>query len=460
MIAQPYFTDIKPKILELLSNADSSIYVCVAWVTDGDLFARLCTKARNSCDVRLMVVDDHINQKLALWSLDADGGKFYKVDGALMHNKFCVIDRKIVITGSYNWTYKASTVGQNENITVIEDEGGFAEQYITEFERLIKSRVGADESLAANFDLPKVSKRLEVIKQLIELEDTEDITLQIRRLRQYALPDAVQNILHQLQAKAYGDAAAHITRYLNSHRQVATYTDPEISGLKLEIKTLELELASLSNEFSTAEKLIHDFSIRHNRILGDLIRRILALRLQVALHEAQESPQQQARYEEAQQDYQDYNHNYESLQKEILHTLTSDEARTLKTTFRKAALLCHPDKVNDTQRPQAQAAFVALQKAYKENNLARVQEIWTELEQGNIFVGKAESISEKAQLKAELLQMREIHAHALRTLDDLKASDAYQTILNITDWAAYFEETKGELEEVLEELESPDELPF
>ena len=460
MIAQPYFTDIKPKLIDLLSNADTSIYACIAWVTDGDLFARLCSKAEAGCDVRLMVVDDDINKKLHLRSLDLVGGKLYRVDGSLMHNKFCVIDRKIVITGSYNWTYSASTARQDENITVIEDEGGFAEQYIAEFERIVKRRLGTHESLAADFDLAKVSKRLEVIRQLIELEDTEDIALQIRRLQQYALPDTVQDIIRQLQAKTYGDAAAHITQYLRSHRQVTTYTDPEISGLKLEIKTLELELASLSNELSTAEKLIHDFSIRHNRILGDLIRRILALRLQVAQDKAQDSPQEQARYEEAQQDYQDYIRNYESLQKETLHTLTPEEARSLKTTFRKAALLCHPDKVNDAQRPQAQAAFVALQKAYKENNLARVQEIWTELQQGNIFVGKAESISEKAQLKAELLQMREIHAQNLQTLNDLKASDAYQTIQNITDWVAYFEETKRELEEVLEDLESLDDLPF
>lgn len=460
MIAQPYFTDIKPKIVGLLSDADTSIYACIAWVTDSDLFGLLCRKAKSGCDVRLMVVDDSINEKLHLRSLDLDGGKLYKVDGSLMHNKFCVIDRRVVITGSYNWTYSASTARQDENITVIEDEGGFAEQYISEFERIVKRRLGEYESLAANFDLSKVSKRLEVIRQLIELEDTEDIALQIRRLQQYALPDTVQDILRQLQAKAYGGAVTQITQYLKSHRQVTTYTDPEISGLKLEIKTLELELASLSNELSTAEKLIHDFSIRHNRILGDLIRRILALRLQVAQDEAQGSPQQQSRYEEAQKDYENYNSNYESLQKETLHTLTSEEARHLKSTFRKAALLCHPDKVNDSQRPQAQAAFVALQKAYKENNLARVQEIWATLKQGNIFVGKAEGISEKAQLKAELLQMREVHNQILHTLNDLKASDAFQTILNITDWAAYFEETKGELEEVLEELESPDELPF
>jgi competence ComEA-like helix-hairpin-helix protein len=38
-----------------------------------------------------------------------------------MHNKFAVIDSKIVITGSYNWTASAST-RNDENLLVIDDE--------------------------------------------------------------------------------------------------------------------------------------------------------------------------------------------------------------------------------------------------------------------------------------------------------------------------------------------------
>lgn len=38
-----------------------------------------------------------------------------------MHNKYCIIDEKILITGSYNWTIKATTLNR-ENILIIEDE--------------------------------------------------------------------------------------------------------------------------------------------------------------------------------------------------------------------------------------------------------------------------------------------------------------------------------------------------
>lgn len=56
---------------------------------------------------------------------------------SLMHNKFCVIDLKKVITGSYNWTNKAEY--NNENISMIKDRIT-AEEYANEFKE-IKSKI-------------------------------------------------------------------------------------------------------------------------------------------------------------------------------------------------------------------------------------------------------------------------------------------------------------------------------
>ena len=51
----------------------------------------------------------------------------------IMHNKFCIIDHKTVITGSYNWTRKAKT--NDENITVTKDSPELATDFVTEFQR-------------------------------------------------------------------------------------------------------------------------------------------------------------------------------------------------------------------------------------------------------------------------------------------------------------------------------------
>ncbi|TMA12049.1 MAG: phospholipase D family protein [Deltaproteobacteria bacterium] len=53
----------------------------------------------------------------------------------LMHQKFAVIDRQIVFTGSYNWTVSAETYN-DENLLLFRDAGPLAEAYRKEFFRL------------------------------------------------------------------------------------------------------------------------------------------------------------------------------------------------------------------------------------------------------------------------------------------------------------------------------------
>jgi len=54
-----------------------------------------------------------------------------------MHNKFAIIDRAIVLTGSYNWTVSASNSNQ-ENILIIESKY-VVNNYQNEFNKLWNS---------------------------------------------------------------------------------------------------------------------------------------------------------------------------------------------------------------------------------------------------------------------------------------------------------------------------------
>jgi len=51
-----------------------------------------------------------------------------------MHHKFCIIDKTILITGSYNWTRSAAERNQ-ENILVTTEEE-VTKSYLREFEKL------------------------------------------------------------------------------------------------------------------------------------------------------------------------------------------------------------------------------------------------------------------------------------------------------------------------------------
>ena len=57
-----------------------------------------------------------------------------KNDMASMHHKFTVIDRRVVITGSYNYTTSASR-SNYENLVLLESPAA-AEQFAAEFEKI------------------------------------------------------------------------------------------------------------------------------------------------------------------------------------------------------------------------------------------------------------------------------------------------------------------------------------
>ncbi|MBK9061479.1 MAG: hypothetical protein IPL81_17010 [Flavobacteriales bacterium] len=99
MITQAYFDQIETQLLKELDNAQESILVAVAWLTNAQLFNKLREKCGRGVTVELMIFNDEINNTSGndFSRLEEVGGKLYKVGsgdgGTLMHNKFCVIDR-------------------------------------------------------------------------------------------------------------------------------------------------------------------------------------------------------------------------------------------------------------------------------------------------------------------------------------------------------------------------------
>jgi len=56
-------------------------------------------------------------------------------EGGLMHQKFAVIDRRTLLTGSYNWTHAADNLN-DENLLMFRDAGPLAEEYRKAFMQL------------------------------------------------------------------------------------------------------------------------------------------------------------------------------------------------------------------------------------------------------------------------------------------------------------------------------------
>ena len=295
-------------------------------------------------------------------------------------------------------------------------------------------------------ELSKIIKRLELIKNLIALEEEKEIATHVSRLRQFTLNGELEVIIVFLEEKAYSKAMPAIEDFINRHHQVAIYNDPELEGLRLEAKILEAEVNILSNEKADLEKLIHEFGIRHNNELGELILKILGYRRKKAKGTPEES--------ETEKDYSDYNREYEANKDEKIAELTEEELKELKQKYRKASKLCHPDVVSDEQKELADKLFAELNAAYERNDLQRVREILENLEKGNFFVSKSDTISEKQLMKAEIEKLRLRIKELKKQVEEIKESEAFKTVSSITDWDNYFKQAKEKLAEQVKGLEN------
>lgn len=295
-------------------------------------------------------------------------------------------------------------------------------------------------------DITIIIKRLILIKNLIALEDEEDLIVQINKLQNIQINEDIQDIINHLHKKLYSQAIVEIDKFINFHNQIAFYIDPEIQALHYEAKSLEKQIQELSNEKAELDKLIHDFSVRHNRELGELILKILQYRKEKSNGTLQQ--------EEAEKDYEDFHTDYQATKSEKVAILNKEEDQEIKEKYRKASKLCHPDVVDEDQKKLAHKIFMELNSAYKKNDLQRVTEILEELLQGKAFTSKADTSNKKSILIAELERLRNRTMEISAEITAIKTSATFIKIKGINNWDEYFKKTKERLQKQLNELKN------
>ena len=116
-------------IIQEIENARDSIHIAMFHFTNGRIARALAKAPKKGIDVKVILdkekaSDSYSKSKFlsnkGLYILFKEGiqrrGRDNKT--GLMHNKFVIIDGKIVITGSYNWTASAE-LWNYENLLII-----------------------------------------------------------------------------------------------------------------------------------------------------------------------------------------------------------------------------------------------------------------------------------------------------------------------------------------------------
>lgn len=170
-----YFESIRKEILNLLTCAESEILIAMAWFTSDELFSAVIDALKRGVKVELILLDDATN----FMPYAPDFNKILSHGGVLriassghgfLHHKYCVIDNRLVITGSYNWTYYAET--RNMENVIISDNKEVVGQYRKDF-----------MALASMFEVSAATPRLSWEDvQLSGSVDFQELNYEIERI--------------------------------------------------------------------------------------------------------------------------------------------------------------------------------------------------------------------------------------------------------------------------------------
>jgi len=123
-------------IISLIDSAQQSVLVAVFSFTSNPLADALIRAHQRGVEVRVVIEMEQANVRGSEYERLRSAGVAVRLDGNsdLMHHKFMVVDGRVVVTGSYNWSAAAED-RNDENIVVIYGEE-IAALYSREFERV------------------------------------------------------------------------------------------------------------------------------------------------------------------------------------------------------------------------------------------------------------------------------------------------------------------------------------
>lgn len=124
-----------------LNAAVNSVDICVFTISDDRIANKILETHRRGVKVRVITDNDKTNDRGSDIYKLAQAGIPVKMDTTSyhMHHKFALIDKRVLITGSYNWTRSAAEHNQ-ENVVVLDDKG-ITKKYVNKFNDLWESMV-------------------------------------------------------------------------------------------------------------------------------------------------------------------------------------------------------------------------------------------------------------------------------------------------------------------------------
>ncbi len=110
------------EIIENINQAEAFINIAMYIFTDREIALPLVKAQERGVKVRLYLDQDQVDYQYSQSRFLVQRGIKTRIssNNYIMHHKFAIIDNRLLLTGSYNWTFSANN-RNDENLMVIDD---------------------------------------------------------------------------------------------------------------------------------------------------------------------------------------------------------------------------------------------------------------------------------------------------------------------------------------------------
>jgi phosphatidylserine/phosphatidylglycerophosphate/cardiolipin synthase-like enzyme len=110
------------EIIKNINQAETYINIAMYTFTDKEIALSLANAQERGVKIRVYLDRSQIGSTYSISRLLVQKGIKVRIstNNYIMHNKFAIIDNRLLLTGSYNWTFAANNKNE-ENLMVIDD---------------------------------------------------------------------------------------------------------------------------------------------------------------------------------------------------------------------------------------------------------------------------------------------------------------------------------------------------
>ncbi len=222
--------------------------------------------------------------------------------------------------------------------------------------------------------------------------------------------------------------------------QLVLRADPTAQVMAWQLGLLAEHSMALDEEIADMHQKINAFDTQQDDAIGDVVGQYLDLkqRYLAQLYRQSENEKDQVEAQAAQADFAQFRfEESQPAQPPSAEPLGATQQEEIKYLYRKLIMLCHPDRVQEQHKLQAQEVFQRVQSSYRNFDFSVLKTIEQQLQQVPLGGISAEPDS-FIGLKQRLADVQERLSSRCVTLRHIQQSPTWRTLSSQSNWDLWF----------------------